>query len=80
MVHAFRGELDGEPRSRSEDGLSERARSLSTWRSRLSQNMFTVSGVLTLQNITHFKDFCLSSVTSRSARRFSSCSSLSDVC
>jgi len=80
MTHAFRGELDGEPRSRSEDGLSKRARSLSTWRSRLPQDMLTVSGMLILQNITHVKDFCLSSVTSRSARRFSSCSSLSDVC
>jgi hypothetical protein len=30
MVHAFRGELEGEPRSKSEDGLSMRARILST--------------------------------------------------
>jgi hypothetical protein len=30
MAHPFRGELDGEPRSKREDGLSKRARILST--------------------------------------------------
>jgi len=35
VSHVFRGELEGEPRSKSEDGLSKRARILSTWRSRL---------------------------------------------
>lgn len=30
VAHAFRGELEGEPRSKSEDGLSIRVRILST--------------------------------------------------
>lgn len=30
FVHGFRGELEGEPRSRSDEGLSKRARILST--------------------------------------------------
>ncbi len=42
--------------------------------------MFSVRDMSKPFEITHFKDFCLSSVTSRSARRLASCESLSLVC